>query len=538
MTAYPLQSDLPEWIHVRDAVGRITWATETVREMFGWSDSTGVPHEDQEAGQFEQASRACIDHGHWVGVISRRDVHGNARSLESRWSVQRDASGSVSGFLIIEVDLSLRRQTDENLLRAQRMESISTLAGGVAHDINNVLGPILMGAEMIRRKVDDPWVQKKLEGMEASARRGADIVRQVLDFSRGAEGEKIVVQIRHTLKELKEFAGHTFSKSITIEGDFPRDLPPIVGDAAQLRQAILNLMVNARDAMPNGGTLSLRCAPATLSSEEAAALSPLGVAGHFARIDVVDTGTGIPEHQIDRIFEPFFTTKPRGQGTGLGLSTTLSIIRGHGGFMAVSSAAGQGTTMSVFLPAAVPESDPIPASSPTVDATTGGGGRTILIVDDEPMMLEMNVDLLQSFDYRTKTAENGQRGLDVFRENPDGIDLVITDINMPVMDGPTMIREMRVLRSDLPVLAVSGLSEVEHAKDGTGLEGIQILHKPYSTDELLNAIAERIGSALPGKGAAHTAPPGQAAVDQPTDREHSGDTLSDSAFDQLMDGDW
>jgi len=414
------------------------------------------------------------------------------------------------------------RESEKNLLRAQRMESISTLAGGIAHDINNVLGPILIAAEMIRRKTDDPWIQKKMECVETSARRGAEIVKQVLDFSRGMDGEKIAVQIRHVLKELLEFAGHTFSKSIVLEGDFPRDLPPLVGDAAQLRQGVLNMMVNARDAMPDGGTLSLRCNDQNLTAQEAVALSPQGIEGHYVRIDIEDTGPGIPDDVVDRIFEPFFTTKSRGQGSGLGLSTTLSIVQGHGGFIGVASRPGAGTTFSLFLPVAVqksPDTSPLAAvdASPAVETA----GRTILIVDDEPMMLDMNADMLESFDYNTFTAENGQVGLDLFKAQIDEIDLVITDINMPVMDGPTMIREIRNLRPDMPIMAVSGLSEVEHAKDGTGLEGVQILRKPYSTDDLLSAIRQRIGEA------------GAAADDEKT---QTGDTMSDSAFDDFLEG--
>jgi len=521
-------AQLSELVHVRNPKGDIIWANPMATTFFGWqSASTESPIPSSNIEVIQGGIQHAMENGHWTTDFHRSDSNGNDVHLESRWSTIKAEDGSLAGFFVFELDVSERRQSDANMLRAQRMESIGTLAGGVAHDINNVLGPILIGAEMIKRKIDDPWVQKKLEGIETSARRGAEIVKQVLDFSRGAEGEQIVVQIRHTLKEVVEFAGRTFSKSISIEGDFPRDLPPIIGDAAQIRQCVLNLMVNARDVMPDGGTLTISASAQALTASEAAILSPHGIEGSYAQIDVSDTGTGIPADVIDRIFEPFFTTKTRGQGTGLGLSTALSIVQGHKGFLAVSSESGKGTTFSIFLPVAASEKVVETRDTP-VSESVSQGGQTILVVDDEPMMLEMNVDMLESFDYKALSAENGQIGLDQFLADPTKIDLVVTDINMPVMDGPTMIREMRRTRPDLPIIAVSGLSEQQHLQEGTGLEGIQILAKPYSTDQLLSAVAARL-----------TTPSSGSDTEATDSTQESGDTLSDSAFDDLMDGgDW
>ena len=186
----------------------------------------------------------------------------------------------------------------------------------------------------------------------------------MLDFSRGAEGEKIVLQIRHTLKDVTAFAERTFPKSISLKGDFPGDLAPIVGDAAQIRQCVLNLMVNARDVMPDGGTLTLSAHNQDLTAAEAAAVSPHGIEGSYVRIDVADSGVGIPDEVKDRIFEPFFTTKTRGQGTGLGLSTALSIVRGHDGFLAVASEIGKGTTFSIYLPVAISKSETVSPDAP------------------------------------------------------------------------------------------------------------------------------------------------------------------------------
>lgn len=525
---------LPEWMHVRDADLRLVWATNHARLAFGWENpEPDEPIDLEDAQRISEATRTAREVGHWSGRLTRQDERGNERTLESRWSALTDVSGTVTGYFVIEQDLSEQSAQNEQMIRAQRMESIGTLAGGVAHDINNVLGPIILGAEMIRRKVDDPWILKKIDRIENSARRGADIVGQVLDFSRGAEGEKIPVQIRHVMKELVEFAQHTFSKQITVEGSFPRDLSLILGDAAQIRQAVLNLMVNARDAIEGSGTVSVDMEDCSLDAERAAALSADGRDGQFVAISVTDTGGGIPEDIQDRIFEPFFSTHRRGQGSGLGLSSTLAIVKGHHGFMSITSHPGKGSRFTIYLPQA--ETASLSEREPGSESKlrTSYSSHTILFVDDEPLMLEMNADMLSSFGHRTLIAGHGQAGLDLFFDDPEAIDLVITDINMPVMDGPTMIQEMRRRRPDLPVIAVSGLSEDDHARDGTGLENIGILRKPYSTGQLLDMIADKMGDTASG-GSGESKPPDDATSSD----HHTGDTLSDSDFDDLMGGDW
>lgn len=527
---------LPEWMHVRSPELHLVWATDLVRRTFDWPNHGSDPLPMNDADQLVDAAEQARQAGRWVGTIVRRDVEGHDRRIESRWSTLVDEKGALSGFFVLEYDLTDRLAEDDHLIRAQRMESIATLAGGVAHDINNVLGPIILGSEMIRRKVNDPWILQKLEGMEGSARRGADVVRQLLDFSRGMEGETIPIQIRHVMKELVDFVQHAFSKRITIEGSFPRDVPLVLGDAARIRQAVLNLMVNARDAIGTSGTVRIDMEERTLNREQAVVLSPEARPGSFVAISVRDTGSGIAEDIQDRIFEPFFSTRSRGQGSGLGLSTSLAIVKGHGGFMTVSSTPGEGSVFTVFLPQAEstsPSDEPIEGRDAT-EATTAT--HTILIVDDEPMMLEMNADMLASFGHQTMVARDGQAGLDCFLEDPTAVDLVITDINMPVMDGPTMIREMRKARPGLPIIAVSGLSQADHARDGTGLEGTEILHKPYSTDQLLAAIAAKMTASAPVDAGNESKATGTKEPDQA--QQHTGDTLSDPDFDQLMGGDW
>lgn len=510
--------DVADVVHVRTSQGKLVYANKIAQSLFGWPSVTGTPVDVADAAEYESIIDACRDTGAWSGSQTRLDAHGNKIMLESRWSRLPACDPKGNRFFVFEINVEEGRLMDENFVRAQRLESIGTLAGGVAHDINNVLGPILIGAEMIKRRIEDPWILKKLQGIEASAQRGAEIVKQVLDFSRGMTGEKIVVQPRHVLKELAKFAERTFSKSIRIESDFAAELETIVGDAALIRQMLLSLMVNARDAMPDGGTLTLRACNRTLTDQEVAKLSPDGNAGAYVCIEVEDTGSGIPIDVLDRMFEPFFTTKVRSQGTGLGLSTSLSIVKSHNGFFSVASTVGKGSVFSVYLPVSQAVQSAKTAAPPPVSTYADASSEEsicILVVDDEPMMLEMNTDMLQSFGFSTKTAENGQVGLDIFMEDPQRIDVVVTDISMPIMNGSEMIQLIRAERPKIPVIAVSGLSESHHLSEGIELEGIQVLQKPYTIDQLTSLIH---------------------AVT--SDRVATGDTLTDDRFDTLFgDGD-
>jgi len=540
MDELSLLKGLPECIHVRDADLRVTWATDHACAVFGWSPSD-FPLAPGETEDLSEAAKTTRQAGQWMGILARKDAHDSTSSLASRWSALKGADGSLTAFFILEYDVLEGNMAHEQMIRAQRMESIGTLAGGVAHDINNVLGPIILGAEMMRRRIDDPWALKKIEGIEQSARRGADIVKQVLDFSRGTTGEKIPVQIRHVMKELVEFAQSTFSRQMAVEGSFPRDLPLLLGDASQIRQAVLNLMVNARDALQGAGSITVDMEGISLTAEEAAALSPDARDGDFVRISVTDDGCGMMPDTMERIFEPFFSTHQRGQSSGLGLSTTLAIAKGHDGFLSATSEPGKGSCFSIYLPQATTPDATAEDTVPLAEAVPGKNTYSILVVDDEPMMLEMNADLLESFGHTTLTASHGQAGLDIFLKNPQAIDLVITDINMPVMDGPTMVRNMREVRADLPVVAVSGLSEEDHNRDGTVLaemdrEGITMLHKPYTTNQLMNAIGLKMGDQTEVPGSSTVSPDSTQAPDATL--FHTGDTLSDSDFDELMGGDW
>lgn len=297
-------------------------------------------------------------------------------------SLQRTAEGEPQHLITMMQDITEKKELEAQYLRAQRLESIGQLAAGVAHDLNNILTPILMSARLLRDKVAPEVVEKRLDTIERSARRGAEVVKQLLAFGRGEAAQRVPLQPRLLVEELGKLIKETFPKTVTFRSDLSADLWPVLGDPTQLHQVLLNLCVNARDAMPNGGALSVRASNIQLD-EPSLRPYPGVKPGPFLRLEVADTGHGIPPEILDRIFDPFFTTKGPGKGTGLGLSTTLGIVRNHSGFLTIRSEVGKGSVFAVHLPA-LPDGPltvpppAIPPAHPGGGASDRGGGRRIL----------------------------------------------------------------------------------------------------------------------------------------------------------------
>jgi signal transduction histidine kinase/CheY-like chemotaxis protein len=437
--------------------------------------------------QFDAARQAIIQNGEWKGEMHQVRRDGNEIIVESRWTLVRDEQGKPKSILVINTDVTEKKRMESQFLRAQRMESIGTLAGGIAHDLNNVLSPIVMAIDMLQLRVTDENSKKWFEVLRANADRGASMVRQVLSFARGVEGERVALQPKHLIKEIVKILRETLPKSIEINFQVPNDLWIISADATQMHQVMMNLCVNARDAMPEGGSISIKAGNVFLD-ENYARMHLEAKAGRFVVITVTDTGPGMMPEVQSRIFEPFFTTKEMTKGTGLGLSTALTIVKSHGGFINVYSELHKGSQFSVYLPALE-----TPGTVDSAAAQTDlplGHGELILVVDDEESIREITRGTLETFGYNVLTASDGTEALALYADKKNEIAVVLTDMVMPFMDGPATIRALQRMNPQVRIIAASGLGTGLHAGEGT-LEGVSVfLNKPYTAEKLLKTLAE------------------------------------------------
>jgi two-component system, cell cycle sensor histidine kinase and response regulator CckA len=406
--------------------------------------------------------------------------------VESRGGVIRDEQGNVSQVVVVSRDITEKRRLEQQLLRTQRMESIGTLAGGIAHDLNNVLAPILLSLNIIKRKVADPKTEKLIETIESTAKRGSDLVKQILSFARGMEGERTQVKLGILIDDVVKVLKQTFPKSIRLKTDTPKNLWTMSADATQIHQVLMNLCINARDAMPDGGHLEIK-ADNTVIDTQYAKMNLEAKPGYFVRISVSDTGSGVPHRILDRIFEPFFTTKEHGKGTGLGLSTVHTIVKSHGGFVNVYSEEGKGTVFNVYFPAAGTGGGDITEEKNELPA---GSGELILVVDDEEAIRAITETTLEANGYRVITASDGREAIAMYTEYRRHIALVLMDLKMPNMDGSDAIRSIKKINPSARLIAMSGL-----VQDGqsTEKEFVGFLHKPFTAQTLLLSIYEMIG---------------------------------------------
>jgi len=482
-----------------NAQGVMFWNTKG--EISGANDTflrlTGYTREDLDAKRIDWIALTPIEYA----AIDRRALeelaaNGSCTPYEKEY-IRKDGSrvSILLGAAVFEdrpnegvafvVDLTERKKLEHQYLRAQRMESIGTLAGGIAHDLNNILAPIMMSIDILKATATDPQAINVLQTIEVSTKRGSDIVRQVLSFARGLEGERIEVQPKHLLQDIESIIKDTFPKDIRLQFIIPNDIWTILGDPTQIHQILLNLCVNARDALPNGGNLTLSVENSILD-EHYAAMNIQARPGRYVKISVVDSGTGIPPDLIDKIFEPFFTTKELNKGTGLGLSTVMAIVKSHAGVINVYSELGKGTTFKIYLPAM----DTLSETPPELGepALPRGNGETILVIDDEPSILAITSQTLQAFGYRVLTATDGAEGLAVYLEHKTEIAIVLTDMAMPIMDGPATIRALRKLNPTIKIIGASGLNANGSVAKTSGTGVKHFLTKPYTAGTLLKTL--------------------------------------------------
>ncbi|MBI1177305.1 CHASE2 domain-containing protein [bacterium] len=476
-------------IFVEDLTGKVVYANRSAVRMYDWTleelqlharwDELFAP--DAEAARAARA--AALRDGEWNGELRLQTKSGKIVVVASSWTLIRDEQGEPRELLLIKSDITEQKNLEQQFLRTQRMNTIGTLAGGMAHDLNNALAPILMGAQLLRRKARDDESRELLEMIETSTHRGAEMVRHVLHFARGRDGTYERLHIGTLVEEMEKLIHETFPKNINVDSFVPSDLWSVNANPTQLHQVLLNICVNARDAMPSGGKLSFIADNVLVTTEEAAAL-PDGIPGEFVSLLVSDTGTGMPPEVRAKIFEPFFTTKGEGRGTGIGLATVMRIVKSHGGFLRVDSQPGVGTGFEVFLPRSndVPSIETTPVS---VDIPRGEG-EVILLADDEHAIRQLVTSELTSFGYRVLAAADGMEALALYRKHADEVSLIIADVGMPVMSGPEVISEVRKLSPNLPVILASGEATLENA------DGTTCINKPYELDDLLQTIRKRL----------------------------------------------
>ncbi len=476
-----------EAIIVRDLSHRITFWNKGAESLYGWTAEEAVGQIVTELyasiawdGR-EAARRQVLEQGRWEGELHQKTKAGKQLIVDSRWTLLWNATGAPEAILAINSDITEKKQIEAQFLRSQRMESMGALAGGVAHDLNNVLSPILMAAQLLHARATDDRTKELLEMIEAGTKRGANMIRQILSFARGTEGEKGLMQVRHLLKDIVKMMKDTFPPNIYCESNVASELWPVLGDATQLYQVLLNLCVNSRDAMSNGGKIVLTAENITLD-ETYAKSSQDARRGPYVVLTVTDNGSGIPKEHQEKIFEPFFSTKEPGKGTGLGLSTVKQIIARHGGFIHLYSETGNGTQFKIYIPAVVGEQD---KSATTIFTLPVGHGELVLVVDDEAAVREIVKATLENYGYRVVTACDGTEAVARFFENRQEVRALLTDMQMPHMDGTATIRALRNIQPDLRVLVASGLTSHQEALSNVGLSVQGFVAKPFTAASLL-----------------------------------------------------
>ncbi|MBA2748795.1 MAG: response regulator [Tatlockia sp.] len=481
-------------ILVQDLQGKILFWNKGAENLYGYCATGAIGSFVSKLGDTEDFAReqelakaVLLSSGAWQGELEQVSKDNNKVVVESRWTLVRDRTGQPTSILVVNTDISQKKQLEAQFLRAQRLESVGTLASGIAHDLNNVLTPILMSVQLLKIKFPEPQHQPLLKMLESNVKRGAALIKQVLSFARGVEGKKVTLQVRHLILEIEQIVRETFPKSIKFSSDIEPNLWTVSGDATQLHQVLMNLVVNALDAMPNGGTLQTS-AKNIYIDDNYAKLHIDAQGGAYITIAIADTGTGIAPETLARIFEPFFTTKSIGAGTGLGLSTVLGIVKSHGGFIQVDSEVEQGTEFQIYLPAI----QSIATQENSDSDLPLGQGELILVVDDESAIREVTKVSLEIYNYKAITAGDGQEAVALYTKHQAEIRVVLTDMMMPVMDGPTTIRTLQQINPNVKVIAVSGLSSSDKLAAAASSGVTNFLSKPFSAKELLQTLSSVI----------------------------------------------
>lgn len=478
-------------IFVQDLSNNIVFWNKGAERLYGWEANEAIGKNVLEllykeiSPEIQEPLQNITYTGDWLGELSQVTKDGKNLTVTSRWTKVLDCNGQLKSILVVNTDITEKKLLESQFLRAQRMESLGVLAGGIAHDLNNVLTPILMAVQLLETKLNDSQSQQWLQILENNVNRGADLIKQVLSFAKGISGERTTIQISHLIQEIKQLASETFPKSIRINTNIKSDLKTVLGDATQLHQVLLNLVVNARDAMPQGGVLKIE-ANNIYIDEHYARVNIDSKVGDYILISVSDTGIGIERNILERIFEPFFTTKELGKGTGLGLSTVVGIVKSHGGFINVYSEVGKGTEFRIYLPSS--EVIEINQSLNSTNLLNQGRGQLILVAEDEEPIRNITKTILEIYGYTVITAADGAEAIVLYRQYQSEIKVVILDMMMPYMDGSAAIRVLEQINPEVKIIAVSGLASNEAMTEINSYCVKTFLPKPYTSIEVLNRL--------------------------------------------------
>lgn len=483
-------------IIIYDLKGKTNYVNPAFTRLFGWTleEVRGRPIPmipDPEKERTSKMVRELVRSGTPYQGFETNRYTKDGRILDVSISASRvdDHRGNLSGILITLRDISVRKTLEAQLLHAHKMEAVGTLAGGIAHDFNNVLQAITGYTQilMMGKGPDDPDY-KKLEAIEQSSHKASELTRQLLIFGRKVRSELRQIDLNQSVEAACKLLERTIPKMIHIELDLSDRLKNIKGDPVQVEQIIMNLGVNARDAMPDGGRLVVKTRNTELN--ETFCKTHIGVnPGEYALLSIKDTGFGMKEEVLEHIFEPFFTTKEAGKGTGLGLAMVYGIIKNHGGYVTCSSAAGDGTGFEIYFPVVNKAPEILPEEKKPEPSVSGGKER-ILLVDDEPTILEVVKDMLERFGYTTLTADSGEAALEIFGSQRDLIDVIILDLNMPGMGGQKCLEKLLSLDGNVKVIIASGYSANKKIQETLKAGAVGFLSKPYKYNDILTKVRE------------------------------------------------
>ena len=479
-------------IIVRDLNDNIIYWNNSAERIYGWKQEEAIAKNASqllctESDSIQRALQVVEKKGSWFGELHQVTKMQKSVIVESKWSVVLDERGKPKSILTINTDITDKKNIEQQFLRAQRLESVGTLASGLLHDLNNVLTPIILAVPFMRDKLTDESSQDILRTLESSAKRGEGVVRQLMSFVRGVKGDRIILQLKLIVWELLHFISETFPPNVKVVKHCPKGVWYVLGDSTQLYQVLMNLSINARDAMPNGGTITIDLQNITLSEQEARL--HLGASpGMYVILSVKDTGNGISPELINRIFDPFFTTKEPGKGTGLGLSSSLSIVKSHGGFIDVHSEVGKGTEFKVFLPA---KEEKAKAEVSQDCKVTMGHGETILVVDDEKTLQDLLRPTLEKQNFKVLSAFDGIEAIAVYEENQNKIDIVLLDMLMPKLSGLSTIPKLRQINPQIKIICMTGsMLDNLGSEMNAAIRKLPFLQKPFNYEDVATMVNE------------------------------------------------